>query len=175
MAPRKVRPIRVEGNIAYVPLTQGYEAIIDVEDVPLVERYIWQTLVSRHTVYGITKVKGDSGDSRVILLHRLILGAPPDLQVDHRDGDGLNNRRRGKDGNLRLASNAQNGRNGRFRRNNTSGHKGVSWDKAKQKWEAYIMLNGKQRRLGRYLNINDAAAAYAKASAELHGEFGRIE
>lgn len=38
----KPRPIRIEGDVAYVTLTRGYEAIIDAENVPLVEGYNWQ-------------------------------------------------------------------------------------------------------------------------------------
>ena len=55
--------------------------------------------------------------------------------------------------------------------NNTSGIKGVSWSKQKQKWEAYIKFQGKQYRLGFYDDINDAADARKKAERETHDDF----
>lgn len=54
------RPIRIEGEVAYVPLTKGYEAIIDAEDVPAVSSYSWSAMVAGKNVYAVTSVKGDT-------------------------------------------------------------------------------------------------------------------
>lgn len=168
MPARFIRPIRIEGKVAYVPLSRGYEAIIDAADVPLVESYNWCAMVDGHTVYAVrTDYTGPK--QRKVYLHRLIMGEPEGLQVDHRDGNGLDNRR----ANLREATPSQNLHNQRLSRANTSGYKGVEWHKAKGKWRARIMINGKQRYLGLFATAEDAYAAYCKASAELHGEFGR--
>ncbi len=91
---------------------------------------------------------------------------PGDKQVDHRDGDRLNNRIT----NLRLASREDNARNCRVSRN-TSGAHGVWWNKETQKWRAGINDNGRTRHLGYFHKIEDAAAAYRAAADELHGEF----
>lgn len=103
-------------------------------------------------------------------LHRLIAKrAKIDCQnqIDHIDGNPLNNQRE----NLRAATNIQNCRNQRKSRNNTSGYTGVSWDKECQKWCAYIYIDGKRVNLGRY-NIKEAAAYVRKiAEQKYFGEF----
>lgn len=105
------------------------------------------------------------------LMHRVILGLDGDIKGDHRDGNGLNNRRE----NLRPATGAQNTHNQRTRIDNRSGVKGVSWHKRIGKWQARIGLHGKDKCLGYFADIQSAAEAYRNASNELHGEFGRTE
>lgn len=175
MAKKAIRPIRIEGNIAYVPLTQGYEAVIDAADVPLVAEFNWCALTSRYrksgeirTVYAVRNTRED-GKLRMIYLHRVIVGPAADLEADHRDGNGLNNRRL----NLRPATQAENGQNGRLRSNNSSGVKGVTWHKSRGKWHARIMANRKYWHLGYFESLDAAASAYAKASRQHHGEFAR--
>jgi hypothetical protein len=107
------------------------------------------------------------------MAHRVIwllqTGKWPDSEVDHIDGDRSNN----KWENLRLATHSQNNMNKSALSNNTSGVKGVFWNKRIQKWQSQIGLNGKRIHLGYYENIKDAAAAYASASLRYHGEYGR--
>ena len=166
---KKPRPIRVEGEIAYVPLTRGYEAIIDAADVPAIRKYNWTAMPDKRTVYAWRKSEREPpGHSQTIYLHRVIAKAPRGVHVDHADRDGLNNRR----SNLRLCSNYENQHNTRKRKNNTSGFKGVYWDKDAKKWRSCILAYGKRHHLGRFNTPEEAHAAYCKASAELHGEFG---
>lgn len=175
MAAKRIRPIRVEGNIAYVPLTQGYQAIIDAADVPLVEGFNWHVLVERRrdqsvkSIYAVRNFVPDEGKRRSAYMHRFLMPLPKGLQVDHIDGDGLNNRR----ANLRSATNSQNQHNQRLRYGNTSGIKGVSWMKRDRRWKAEIRVDGRRQYLGYFTDPNEAAAAYADASAKLHGQFGR--
>jgi hypothetical protein len=168
--PIKIRPIRICGDVAYVTLTRGYEAIIDAADVPLVEGRNWYALVQSHSVYVVRKGKRGS-ELRSVYLHRVIMGDPNGLQIDHKDGDGLNNRRY----NLRVATKFQNMHNMRISRRNTSGFKGVSWDAAACKWRAWIGLNRKRKHLGVFDSPEEAHAAYCRASEKYHGEFGRTE
>jgi hypothetical protein len=169
---RNIRPIRIEGKIAYVPLTQGYEAIIDAADVHMVDGWNWYAMVLTNTVYVARNSHRDAnGNRNTILLHRVIIGCPDGLDVDHRDADGLNNRRC----NLREATHAQNMRNRRIQADNTSGFKGASWHKNSGKWQAKISIDGKEHHLGLHPTPEEAHAAYASASARLHGEFGRTE
>lgn len=171
---RSIRQIRIEGNIAYVPLTQGYEAIIDAEDVPMIIGRNWSAVVARRSngliraVYAY-RVDTCKGKQKTIRLHRLINDTPFGMETDHVDGDGLNNRRE----NLRTATHSQNQHNQRIAAHNTSGVKGVSWDKSTQKWQALIKLMGKRKHLGLFATIDEASAAYAKESAALRGSFGR--
>lgn len=58
--PAPERPIRFDGKIAYVPLTKGYEAIIDAEDVPVVAPYPWSAMVAGKNVYAVTSIKGET-------------------------------------------------------------------------------------------------------------------
>lgn len=175
MASQAIRPIRIEGNIAYVPLTLGYEAIIDARDVEKVGGQCWRAMEVRrkdgsiYTVYAKRSVR-ERGKIRTIYLHRHLMDAPDGMDVDHRDGNGLNNRR----ANLRVATRAENMRNQRLSAANTSGYKGVVWSKAAGKWQAQIKFNKRTRVIGYFVSLEDAAAAYAIASAELHREFGRV-
>jgi hypothetical protein len=102
-------------------------------------------------------------------MHRVIAGTPEDYQTDHINGDGLDNRR----SNLRDATHNQNQHNSRTPVNNTSGVKGVQWHSQRAKWHARIGVGGKSRSLGLFASLDEAKAAYEKASAELHGDFGR--
>lgn len=175
MAAPQIRPIRVEGNVAYVPLTQGYEAVIDAADVHLVEMQSWYALVVRRpdgsirTVYAARKQRVSDGYKINVRMHRVIAGTPDGMETDHIDGNGLNNRRE----NLRHATVAQNRKNQRILQANKSGIKGVYWNKRRQKWLAQIRVDGRRIYLGQFASSDFAAKAYATASANLHGEFGR--
>ena len=95
-------------------------------------------------------------------------GVWPQNHIDHINGDKSDNRLC----NLRDASRSENMSNSQKRVDNTSGFKGVS--RAAGKWVARIYARGKKHHIGYFDTAEDAAAAYAKASAELHGEFGRV-
>lgn len=168
MASRTIRPVRVEGNIAYVPLTKGYEAIIDAADVPLVEGRNWTAVEKTGAVYAYWQ--DCSGPKRrTVYLHRVIMGEPAGLEVDHIDGDGLNNLRC----NLRVATKSQNMHNAKRPSHNTSGVKGVSWCKRRGNWVARVTLHGKLVWSRHFAQKEDAASAYAEALQRHHGEFAR--
>lgn len=120
--------------------------------------------------YAIRHIQKEN-KSVVILIHREITNAPSGMVVDHINGNKLDNRKE----NLRVCTQSQNSMNRRLFSKNSSGHKGVSWCKTKRKWQAQIMLNGKQKTIGRFHNIEDAILAYKKASQELFGEFARVQ
>lgn len=164
-----IRPIRIEGNDAFLTLTRGYTAVIDAVDAPLVSDRNWSALVRKNTVYAISNETVGAGKQKMIFLHRILLGSPKAMHCDHIDGDGLNNRRC----NLRIATPAQNQWNQRILTKTESGLKGVFRHKGRRKWQSAIVKHGKRFYLGSFETKEDAAAAYAKASAELHGEFGR--
>ncbi len=169
-----LRPFRVEGNIAYIQLTKGYEAMIDAADLPLVEANKWFAQEAYYrdgsvrAVYVVRQIR-INGKITPIRLHRVITEAEDGFEVDHINGNGLDNRRE----NLRVCSKAQNQHNARRRSDNKSGFKGVRWYPKYQKWNTSIRLNGKSKNLGYFRCPTAAAVAYAKASAELHGDFGR--
>ncbi len=175
------RPIHIVGDIAIIPLTQGYEAVIDAADLSLVEGFNWTADVVRRrkdgsvlTVYASRQHRLSNGKQMKIRLHRLLMAESNDMDVDHRDGNGLNNRRRGDTGNLRIVTSSQNMHNKRVSINNSSGVKGTYWEKTRSKWRALIAVDGRRHHLGYFDSKDEAAAAYARASDDLHGEYGRI-
>ncbi len=165
------RPIRVEGSIAYIPLTKGYEAIIDAADVPLVDGINWRAKPHGKTIYATASSPKNGGGQRTIYLHRVIMLATEVDEVDHRDGNGLNNRRL----NMRAANHAQNCQNRSVRRDNLSGVKGCMFSKAKNAWIVRIVANGKRKTVGMFSTSEDAHRAYSAASEKYHGEFGRVQ
>lgn len=165
--PRKIRPIRIEGNLAFIPLTQGLEAVIDAADVHLVDGCNWYADKHSKVVYAATHIKLSDGRQTTLKLHRALM--PSATLVDHRDEDGLNNRRE----NLRDASNSENLCNRGRQRNNTSGYKGVTLDRRSGRWQAKIMKNYKTKHLGMFATAAEAHKAYCHALALTHGKFGR--
>jgi hypothetical protein len=166
-----IRPIRVVGDVAYVPLTRGYEAVIDAADVPLVEPYNWKAKPAFNRIYAYSS-KWDSVNKRKVevIMHRIINGTPAGYATDHIDLDTLNNRR----SNLRTATNLENARNKAISPHNTTGYKGVAWDKRIKKWIARIRDGQRQRHLGVFSSPLEAYAAYCQAAKEIHGNFARF-
>jgi len=165
----KIKPVRIDGDVAYITLSRGFEAVIDVTDVPLVEKWNWTVDVRKYTAYAYRTIyNGKHRTGTIVRLHRELLGFP-DMDVDHIDTNGLNNRR----SNLRVATRSQNLCNRGACETNTSGFKGVKRRKDCNRWTAQIQLNGKYRYIGIFRTAQDAHAAYVAASKELHGEFAR--
>jgi hypothetical protein len=162
------KPIRIDGERAYVTLSQGYEAIIDFSDLDLVSNFNWYCLKSRNTVYAKRNIYGTRSS---ISLHRFLMGDPKGLEVDHIDLNGLNNTR----GNLRVATRRQNSANAKKPSTNTSGYKGVSWCRKSNKWVSQIWVNGENIKLGRFEDVKDAHLAYCDAVSKYRGDFGRTE
>lgn len=167
MATKPLRRIRIVGNIAYVPLTQGYEAIIDASDAHMASQFTWRASVRSRQVYAVTSISDKSGKQRALYLHRAIANAQDGLDVDHISGNGLDNR----SVNLRVATRSQNAQNQRRRSDNRSGYKGVHAHNGK--WRAMIYLKGKGYSLGLHDTAEDAYEAYKAASKEMHKSFGR--
>lgn len=150
-----------------IKLTRGKEAIVDDSDYDWLNQWKWTFLVGGYAY----RHDYSTGDRVTVFMHRLIIGAPHRKQVDHVNGNGLDNRRC----NLRLATPAENGRNSRTRRRGkTSKYKGVCWHKATNTWRSYITYNGKQHSLGYYHRESDAAIAYNEAAIRNFGDFARL-
>lgn len=156
---------------ALVPLTQGKFAIIDIADVPLIENHTWCVVKrgrSLHAMRGVRPSQGRSYES--IYLHRAILDIKDTvIQVDHIDGNGLNNRR----ANLRPCSIEENVRNKRSRLNSSSEYVGVYWNKIMGIWGAQIACKNKTTHLGFFKDAKIAAIAYDIEALKNYGEFAR--
>ena len=145
----------------YIELTQGKKAIVDDEDFEELSKSKWYT----HRKYAACHQKNP-----MVVMHRIILGAKKGQQVDHINGDGLDNRRE----NLRFCTQAENQWNRRKQKNNTSGFKGVVLNQITGKWVAQITVKGKAMNLGYFVEKKDAAETYDKAAFRYYGEFARL-
>lgn len=159
-----------------IPLTAGYEAIVDDEDFERVSRLTWYAHISRrkngsiHTVYTRHDKMVKRKRTRVYL-HRFIAGIEnPKVQVDHANNNGLDNRRE----NLRVCGQSQNNANMRKPRHNTSGFKGVTWFAARGKWVAQIVVRGQHKTLGYFTSREAAAKAYNDAALAGFGKFAKV-
>lgn len=110
-------------------------------------------------------VKGEK-----IKMHRVIMNPQKGMQVDHIDGNKLNNQRQ----NLRICTNAQNSRNRRLRSDNKTGFKGVFWRERDKVFTAYITYNQKNKHLGTFRSAVEAAKVYNNAAIEYFGEFAYL-
>lgn len=159
-----VRPLRIVGDVAYVPLSQGLEAIVDAVDAALVGQWNWTA--HRYRSGRITAFRKDG--VKTVELHRAIMPPNGKLYVDHVDGDALNNRR----SNLRYATHAQNIRNMRPRVGREL-PKGVCFEPRTGRFTAEICHDYKRHHLGTFDTAEEASAARVAAEMRLFGEFRR--
>lgn len=156
-------------------LSQGQTALIDDCDVELADlKWSAKWYEKQQTFYAMRNIRQPR--RKTLYLHRKVmertLGRELETyeHVDHKNHNTLDNRRE----NLRLAVGGQNGANRKTSKNNTSGYKGVTWNKSKNKWKAQIKVDYKNKNLGSYLTAKDAAIAYNKAAVESFGEFALL-
>lgn len=154
-----------------IPLTQNKIALVSQSDYPALTQYSWFAIRCGELWYAARRGKDENGKVINIRMHRDIVGVGSGIDVDHKDGDGLNNHRH----NLRPCTHSQNQRNAGKRGNTKSGYKGVykkgSFDKS---WQAVISADGKSLSLGYFHSAEEAARAYDDAALVLHGDFARL-
>ncbi len=115
-------------------------------------------------------VKGNPHSVHRVIYELLNGPVPSGAQIDHVNGIKTDNRIE----NLRLATRSENSCNRKPNINNTSGFKGVHWDKKSSVWVAQIQVDRKRKRIGCFNTKEEAYIAYCAASAELHGKFRRV-
>ena len=146
-----------------------FTMVDDADYVWLADGSRWFAAEKRNKIYAVRGVFRD-GKKTTEKMHRVIIQSPPGFEVDHRNGDGLDNQR----DNLRICTVNQNQYNRGPQKNNTSGYKGVSFSKRNKKWRADIKFNMRKISLGYFTSAKEAANAYALAAVSLHGEFARL-
>lgn len=134
-------------------------AVVDAEDAPLLLEGLPWRLMSNGYAFRMVRV---DGRRRPAYLHRHVLGLGTGdwRQVDHVNGDRLDCRR----SNLRIVTQAQNAQNAKSQ-GGYSRHRGVTWDKRKNRWYAGVQLNGRRIYLGCFATEQEAAVAAAEGRA----------
>jgi hypothetical protein len=148
-----------------IPLTQGLVTIVDREDYADLAQFRW--FAHRHRPTGPYYASRHAGHLRETM-HGRLMQPPPGFEVNHIDGNTLNNRR----SNLRLATPHQSRCHRGKRRDNSTGYKGVS--RHREHYRATMRVEGRQIHLGVFPDAITAALAYDAAASAYHGEFARL-
>lgn len=142
-----------------IPLTQGQVALVSDEDYEYLMQWKWKAQRNRNHWYAVRNQhigrENGKSKSKSVYMHRLILErAGVDLKhfVDHKDRNGLNNQR----DNLREVTHAENLQNLSSHKKNSSGFRGVSWNKEKGCWQSRIQIDRKQKHLGWFSDKDEA-------------------
>lgn len=135
--------------------TRKNKILVDPEDYPILSRWTW----SETKIYPYTKISGAT-----IYMHRLIMGSPTrkNFEIDHINGNKRDNRKE----NLRWCTHTINLAGRPRQKNNTSGFKGVTWDKKRNKWVVQVA----HKFIGRFIDRNKAIEARIIASKKHYGE-----
>lgn len=145
-----------------------HHVLFDKNDYPLLSKYTWcvGTQKTRATFYVFANI----GQRRNLRMHKLIIGNSNGLEIDHKNRNGLDNRR----GNLRLATPAQNKYNVGIKKNNTTGYKGVFFVKKSNLYWAYIKADKKRIGGGCFKTPEEAAKKYNELALKYHGDFAYL-
>ena len=153
------------GNMKLIPLTQGLFTQVDNEDYEFLNQWKWWVLKGNNTDYAMRRVR-HGGKLKAIMMHRLLLNTPENMDVDHRDHNGLNNQKL----NLRNCTRTQNQMHQKKRKNIK--YKGVSFYKRYNKFRVQITISkGNRKQLGYYNSEEQAARVYDETAKKYHGEF----
>jgi hypothetical protein len=151
-----------------IALSNGLVALVDDSDYECLNTSNWHAQRGRNTWYAIRDSYKADGTHTTERLHRVVLGiTDAQIEVDHKDGNGLNCQRR----NLRIATTSQNNMNRRTPKNNTSGMKGVTWYPSRGLWHVRIHINGKRKCVGYFKDFAVAVKARQVAETEHYKEF----
>jgi len=148
-----------------IQLTKGLVTLVDDEDYEFLSQWKWHAHKKRNLFYAARSEyrPSDQGNTR-LSMHRILLSVGPRVQVDHQNGNTLDNQRH----NLRISTHSQNLQNCKIRSHNTSGFVGVYWHPKNQNF--YCKLRTKH--IGCFDTAEQAARA-RDAAARLHfGSFG---
>lgn len=140
-----------------IKLKHGEIVLVDDQDYKELNKYSWCLNGGGYASRRINTHKS-------LLMHRYLKDTPKGMETDHINGNKLDNRRK----NLRNVTHSQNQLHNRIPRNNTSGVKGVTWDKKNKMWQSQIKFGGKNVFLGRYKDLEMAKVARLSSALVIH-------
>ena len=152
-----------------IELTRGQVALVDADDYDRLQSMPWHASHRGMGKYYARSTLRENGRKRTVRMHRVILGAPHGYEVDHVNGDSLDNRK----ANLRLVTKAQNVHNSDKPSTSLQRFKGVRPRKNASAWEARMSQNGKTVTIGHFDTEQEAAAAYDSAVLAVRGSYAR--
>lgn len=143
-------------------------AIVDDEDYDRIAKYKWTADQRKNVTYAVRVIRAN-GKQRHVRLHQFVMETESGQQVDHIDGNGLNNQKE----NLRLCNHSQNAANVKHSRapNKTSRYKGVVWNGDNGCWCVYVKCGAKSKNGGSFDSEIAAAARYDELAKAEFGEF----
>jgi len=144
-------------------LMGGEKVMVDDEDFNYLKQWKWHISWNGYAV----RCSSAKNVCKTFYMQKEIMKTPKGLYTDHINRNKLDNRKE----NLRFCNKSQNGFNRGRQINNTSGYKGVTFEKYTNKWATRIKVNGKSKTIGRYNNPLEASIAYEKMAKEVCGEF----
>lgn len=162
------------GGTKEIPISKGRIAIVDAEDFAFINQWKWKysngrAMRTQH-VGTVGNWRDGKRKDKAVMMHRVIMDAPQGMDVDHINGNPLDNRK----SNLRICEHQQNKGNTKKPISNKSGYKGVSWDKVNKMWLVSTSYFGKSYNFGRFSNLVEAALEYDNVAKQLHGEYARL-
>lgn len=148
-----------------IRLSRGMVAIVDSQDYEVLSQFKWSVAKCGKKWYAKRLTPNKEG-KKTIYMHRFIMGVGKADEIDHKDGDGLNNTRV----NLRKATRSQNNANRKVHPKNKCGHHGVV-NNGRNKWYGKVKKDSKYYWTAGFDNPADAAYARAALKIQLFGEF----
>lgn len=152
-----------------IPLTKGQYALVDDADFDMVNQHSWVYTKHNTNHYAHTTIS-EGGRRKTVKMHRMILNAPNGKEVDHKNNNGLDNRR----SNIRLCTRSQNQANSNVKSNSLTGIKGVHQRKDNGRWRAHAHRDGKRVWLGHFDTAKEATMAYVTYIKQFDGEFTKL-